>query len=218
MKRYYSHAQGVGKRAIQIMAISIFLTTVMIGSGSLSVAHAQFTQSSQFMYVAKFVCGFKEGFTPPQAPFFPPPPPTYDYQDFEPGSYSTALNIFFPNLLYLRSRVDVRVSIPEPYSTPPVTSVLVKSLTPSGFGTWKVDCTDIFQVLDPQKSPQVKDRQLVEGFLYFTRPSDDSEVHAVYTYSSHRSPEDGNTGLGSSIDTEKIEPRITESFLSPAFK
>ena len=73
------------------------LMTIGSINGGTTVAQAQTIGPialNSVVYAAKFVCGFKPGFTPPQSRVLLGPA-IYDYRDFEPGSYATALNVFF---------------------------------------------------------------------------------------------------------------------------
>jgi len=169
-------------------------------------------------YVAKFVCGFKPGFTPPQSRVLLGPA-IYDYRDFEPGSYATALNVLFTTGINTTTNLNVFVSVPETSQNAALQGVNLGPLSISNFGTVKMDCEDIAQALNGPL-PQVAAKEVIEGFLYITRSVDDLVVEAVYSYSSvigslgGEPRNEGGIGVGSSIHVQNIEPK-TYSFRFP---
>ncbi|WP_454064755.1 hypothetical protein [Candidatus Nitrospira salsa] len=180
---------------------------------------------NRVVYAAKFVCGFKPGFTPPQSRVLLGPA-VYDYRDFEPGSYATALNVMSPG----NTTVTVLASAPETSANRPLRGINVESRQLSGFSSVKIDCEDIAQALNGPL-PQVADKEVIEGFLYITRPVDDLVVEAVYSYSSEigslggEPRNEGGIGVGSSIHVQSIEPKsyrvqfeIDREVLEPPFK
>ncbi len=140
------------------------------------------------VYSSKFTCGLWEhgktfaqvnygiGGAPPLgrkhlAPSELPQIQVY-YHDFQPGSYSTALNILNPTSNGLR--INVQFSS-ESLSSP--TIVLTKYL--QSFETVRVGCSDIERLL-----PADLKGALVEGFFHISRPVNDISVQAVYTYTT----------------------------------
>ncbi len=197
-----------------------------------------------FVYAAQFVCGYVQGATPPQAnsPGATVPAPLPD--DFQPGSYATALNLFNPSF---RSVANIRMfaSVADGGTTP-----VGPPITLAAFRTEKITCQDIVRDVARLIPGNLANGEVVEGFLYTTRPADDLEMQAVYTYSTKdgfkeflgvddagfvvpvagREAETefplisiggaGGLGLGGSIDVEKITPRkvsglIIQSFPNP---
>jgi len=146
------------------------------------------------------------------------------YYDFQPGTYSTALNIFNPTLNTLS--VEVKISTESVASPATVARLTIPSLN-----AVMVGCSDIEAVL-----PDDFKGELVEGFFHISRFSKDIQVQAVYTYTSIAAfqefrggfvddfgviPGDlidvfpagagagagaGGLGLGASVDIETIEP------------
>ena len=180
------------------------------------------------VYAAKFVCGFKPGFTPPQSRVLLGPA-VYDYRDFEPGSYATALNVMYAGVTPANTTVTVLASVPETSANRSLQGINVESRQLSGFSTVKVDCEDIALALSGPL-PQVADKEVIEGFLYITRPIDDLVVEAVYSYSSEigslggEPRNEGGIGVGSSIHVQNIEPKsyrvqfqIDREVIEPAF-
>ncbi len=204
------------------------------------------------LYTAKFTCGIwdeglRVGKTAAQVnkglgagPVLPPEhltppllaqllPPPY-YHDFQPGSYSTALNIFNPTL----KPVDVQVKISSDSLPSPVvvTTKRIDSLDAARIG-----CSDIEAVL-----PSSLEGELVEGFFHITRFRADLHVQAVYTYSTIAAFQEfrggfvdkkgelrplgnaeyypdvvagagagaGGLGLGASVDIETVEPIVID--------
>ncbi|GJL64082.1 MAG: hypothetical protein NPIRA04_27360 [Nitrospirales bacterium] len=166
---------------------------------------------NRVVYAAKFVCGFKPGFTPPQSRVLLGPA-VYDYRDLEPGSYATALNVLFTTGANTTTNINVLASVPETSQNAAVQGVNLGPMSVSNFGTVKVDCEDIAQALNGPL-PQVADKAVIEGFLYITRPVDDLVVEAVYSYSSEigslggEPRNEGGIGVGSSIHVQNIEPK-----------
>ena len=163
------------------------------------------------VYAAKFVCGFKPGFTPPQSQVLLGPG-IYDYRDFEPGSYATTLNVLFTGITPANTTVTVLASVPETTQNRPLRGINVDSRQLSGFSSGKVDCEDIAQALNGPL-PQVAAKEVFEGFLYIVRPVDNLVVEAVYSYSSEigslgdEPRNQGGIGVGSSVHVQNIEPK-----------
>lgn len=204
------------------------------------------------LYLAKFTCGIWDeglrvsktaaqvnkglGAGPPLPPeHLTPPllaqlvPPPY-YHDFQPGSYSTALNLFNPTL----RPVDVQVKISSDSLSGPQT-VATKSI--GSLEAVRIGCSDIEAVL-----PGNFKGELIEGFFHVTRPRADLHAQAVYTYSSIAAFQEfrggfvghdgevisigstgyygevvagagagaGGLGLGASVDIETIEPVVID--------
>lgn len=198
------------------------------------------------VYAAKFTCGIWDegrnigktaaqvnkgiGAGPPlpwehsTPPLLPSPP---YYHDFQPGSYSTALNIFNPTLRDLNVNVSVSsesVSSPE----------IIATLNIASLNTVNVGCSDIERLL-----PAGFNGELVEGFFYIPRYIADILVQAVYSYSTMAAFQEfrggfvddfgvipgedigfvndisagagagaGGLGLGGSVDIETIVPMM----------
>ncbi|MGB5832879.1 MAG: hypothetical protein WBG92_12925 [Thiohalocapsa sp.] len=204
------------------------------------------------LYMAKFTCGILDeglrvsktaaqvnkglGAGPPLPPeHLTPPllaqlvPPPY-YHDFQPGSYSTALNLFNPTL----RPVDVQVKISSDSLSGPIT-VATKSI--GSLEAVRIGCSDIEGML-----PSSFTGELIEGFFHVTRPRADLHAEAVYTYSSMGAFQEfrggfvskdggviplgstdyyvevvagagagaGGLGLGASVDIESIEPMMID--------
>ncbi|ABA56530.1 hypothetical protein Noc_A0017 (plasmid) [Nitrosococcus oceani ATCC 19707] len=183
------------------------------------------------LYTAKFTCGIWDeglqvgktaaqlnkglGAGPPLPPeYLTPPllaqqlPPPY-YHDFQPGSYSTALNIFNPTL----RPVDVQVKISSDSLSGPIV-VATKSI--NSLEATRIGCSDIEAIL-----PNSFAGELVEGFFHITRFRTDLHVQAVYTYSTIAAFQEfrggfveaagagagaGGLGLGASVDIETVKP------------
>ena len=218
MKRNSSQQNLFGTWKAFALSTAIMLMTIGSINGKASVAQAQtvgpFSLNS-VVYAAKFVCGFKPGFTPPQELVISGTAGLYNYRDFEPGSYATALNVLFATGANNTTNINVFVSVPETSQNSALRGVHLGPLSISNFGTVKVDCEDIAQALNGPL-PQVADKEVIEGFLYITRPADDLIVEAVYSYSSYYSSQNGGLGgetvqagigLGSSIHVQNIEPK-----------
>ncbi|GJL54837.1 MAG: hypothetical protein NPIRA02_19690 [Nitrospirales bacterium] len=199
-----------------LMRAAILVSTLGIVGAYTPLAHAQVPQPiplTSTVYAAKFICGFKPGFTPPQSRVLLGPA-IYDYRDFEPGSYATALNVLFVTgaRLYTTTNINVFVSVPETSHNAAVQGVNLGPLSISNFGTVNVDCEDIAQALRGPL-PQVADKEVIEGFLYITRSIDDLVVEAVYSYSSEigslggEPRHEGGIGVGSSLHVQNIEPK-----------
>ncbi|MEE9398500.1 MAG: hypothetical protein V3V31_15995 [Methylococcales bacterium] len=170
------------------------------------------------VYAAKFTCGiWDEGKTAAQfnsglgaASPLPRRSTLRDYHDFQPGSYSTALNIFNPN----RQNITVQVVVSSESLSSPQT---IATLNIASLNAAKVGCTDI----EPFLPTGFSNGELVEGFLYIVRGTTDILVKAVYSYSTIAAFQEfrgqdsaaggagggaGGLGLGGSIDIETIEP------------
>ncbi len=194
------------------------------------------------VYTSKFTCGIWQhgktyaqlnqgiGAAPPlprehSEPSVLPQLQNY-YQDFQPGSYSTALNIFNPTLRDLTINVQIATeSIASPQTVATVTIPTLNSV--------KVGCSDIEKLL-----PANLKGELVEGFFYISRFSSDLQVQAVYTYTTIAAFQEfrggfvddfgvipgevidifpanagagagaGGLGLGGSVDIETIKPMV----------
>ena len=214
MKRNSSQQNQFSTWKVFTLSTAIMMMTIGNINGVASVAQAQTIgpiSRNSVVYAAKFVCGFKSGFTPPQSRVLLGPA-IYDYRDFEPGSYATALNVFFATGANTTTNINVLVSVPETSQNSAVQGINLGSLSISNFGTVKVDCEDIAQALNGPL-PQVADKEVIEGFLYITRPIDDLVVEAVYSYSSEigslggEPRNEGGIGVGSSIHVQNIEPK-----------
>ena len=195
---------------------------VLLASGVLSCwsVTAQAQTTSQ-VYAAKFVCGFKTGFTPPQENVLLQPA-IHPYRDFEPGSYATTLNILFANALFFATPVEVFVSVPRTPDNAAIRGVNVGTFTVQSFGSTRVDCEDIATAIEsqlPGTFRQIPRQEIIEGFLYITRNTDDLAVEAVYTHSSQigslgSEPVNGaGIGLGTSVQVRNIEPRPFDELL-----
>lgn len=219
--------------------------------GSPSVAKSgPILRYQRSLYTAKFTCGIWDeglrvgktaaqlnaglGAAPPLPPEYSTPPvlarllpPPY-YHDFQPGSYSTALNIFNPTL----RTVNVQVKISSDSLPGPIT-VATRSIR--SLEAVRVGCSDVEGML-----PSGFEGELVEGFFHITRSSVDLHVEAVYTYSTIAAFQEfrggfvtsdgvlrplgesdyyedvvagagagaGGLGLGASVDIETIEPML----------
>ncbi len=228
MKRNSIKLHTLGRRVLPIMGIAMMFWTIgVVGLGQ-SVTHAQLIRptptpiprpiptpipipATQVLYTAKFVCGFKPGFTPPQGNVVNGPG-IFNYRDFEPGSYSTALNVLYATGRNTNTNVNVFISVPETTQNAALTRVNLGPLPLSNFGTVKVDCEDIAQALNGPL-PQIAAQEVIEGFLYITRGIDDLVVEAVYSYSSQIGALGGeprnnaDIGLGASVHVQNIEPK-----------
>lgn len=219
MKRNSVNLYTLRTRVLPVMGIAMMLWTIGgVGAGT-PVAQAQLIQpipATQVLYTAKFVCGFKPGFTPPQGNVVNGPG-IYNYRDFEPGSYATALNVLYATGRNTNTNVNVFISVPETTQNSALTRVNLGPLPLSNFGTVKVDCGDIAQALNGPL-PQIAAQEVVEGFLYITRGIDDLVVEAVYSYSSQIGALGGEPrnnagiGLGASVHVQNIEPKTLSNF------
>ena len=180
-----------------------------------SGVRAQVILPTEQVYVAKFVCGFKAGFTPPQENVVNGPG-IYDYRDFEPGSYATAINVFFPGGAFLSASVDMSVSLPETPVSSALRGIDLGPVSILSSGTVKVDCESIIAAINsqaPNALPQIANLEVIEGFVYIPRPEDDLIVEAVYSYSSQIGTLGGEpinpvgTGVGASVHVQNIEPK-----------
>jgi len=221
MKRNSLKSHRLSKWMGSMMSVAIMMMTIGSIIGGTPVVQAQTPGPiplNSVVYAAKFVCGFKPGFTPPQSRVLLGPA-VYDYRDFEPGSYATALNVLFATGANTTTNINVLVSVPETSQNLALRGVNLGPLSISNFGTVKVDCEDIAQALNGPL-PQVAAKEVFEGFLYITRSADDLVVEAVYSYSSQIGSLGGEpinqrgVGLGSSIHVQNIEPK-TYSFRFP---
>ncbi len=220
MKRNSINFHTLRRRVLSVIGVAMMFSTVgAVGIGQ-SIAHAQLIQprpiptpipATQVLYTAKFVCGFKPGFTPPQGNVVNGPG-IYSYRDFEPGSYATALNVLYATGQNTNTNVNVFISVPETTQNSPLTRVNLGPFPLSNFGTVKVDCDDIAQALNGPL-PQIAAQEVIEGFLYITRGIDDLVVEAVYSYTSQISALGGEPrsnagiGLGASVHVQNIEPK-----------
>ena len=209
------------RRINLMMSVALMMMIIMTMNMKTLIAQAQTpgpVSLNRVVYVAKFVCGFKPGFTPPQSRVLLGPA-IYDYRDFEPGSYATALNVFLATGGNTTTNINVLVSVPETSQNSALNGINLGPLSISNFGTVKVDCEDIAQALNGPL-PQVADKQVFEGMLYIQHSVDDLVVEAVYSYSSQigslggEPTNQGGIGLGSSVHVQNIEPK-TYSFRFP---
>ena len=180
------------------------------------------------VYTAKFVCGFQQGISRPQVNSglgAAPPLPTRvqpNYPDFQPGNYSSALNVFNPTRNRLRG---IRVfAITEDLQNPQQVDIV--NLAP--LRSAQIGCSDIASTIGSFYSSGLADGELVEGFLYISRIVDDLQVQAVYGYSSVTAFQQfqgdapggagggaGGAGLGASVDIETIHPKIMRTPQNP---
>lgn len=210
-----------------LVGVAVLVATM--GSIDVSKALAQVPKTlvpnislNSVVYAAKFVCGFKPGFTPPQERVINGSG-IYNYRDFEPGSYATALNVLFltgPS----STSINVLLSVPETSQNSALKGINLGPLTLANFDAAKVNCEDIAQAVRGPL-PQVADLEVIEGFLYIPRPTDDLIVEAVYSYSSQIGSLgseplrlNGGIGLGSSIHVQNIEPKTYSVQFSGPFK
>lgn len=186
------------------------------------------------LYIAKFFCGFRAGQTPPQinkglgggTPL--PNQLSPAFRGFQPGSYSTTLNIF--NTGSATASFSVFASIDGVATTPNVATVNLGT-----FRTRQLGCGEIASGLAPSVAGGLINGDLVEGFLYIQRTKQDLDVQAVYSYTSidafHEFRGDdglvggtgaagaGGLGLGASVDVERIAPlKSNEGFILVANK
>jgi len=204
----------LGLTAVTCAAVLLSLAAVS------PAARAQIVPTTQQVYAAKFVCGFRPGFTPPQENVINGPG-IYDYRDFEPGSYATAINVFFPGGLFFLPTVEAFVSVPETAANPPVTGIALGPLSVLNSGSVKIDCESIIAAIDSQTSntfSQIPDLEVVEGFVYIPRAEDDLVVEAVYTYSSQIGALGGEPvnpvgiGAGASVHVQNIQAKSVSVF------
>ncbi len=206
----------------QILGTLLCVTMLILTLGPIETetAHAQALNPrpvgpilplNRVAYAAKFVCGFKPGLTPPQGRVLNGPG-VFSYRDFEPGSYATALNILYAGITPATTTVTILASVPETSENRSLRGINVGSEQLSGFNSVKVDCEDIARALNGPL-PQVANQEIIEGFLYVTRPTDDLIVEAVYSHSSQigslggEPRNQGGIGVGSSIHVQNIEPK-----------
>lgn len=224
MKRISVNFHTLRRKVLSVIGVAMMFSTVGVGGIGQSLTHAQLIRptpnpvpipATQVLYSAKFVCGFKPGFTPPQGNVVNGPG-IFNYRDFEPGSYATALNVLYATGRNTNTNVNVFVSVPETTQNSALTRVNLGPLPLSNFGTVKVDCGDIAQALNGPL-PQIAAQEVIEGFLYITRGIDDLVVEAVYSYSSQIGAlggelgselgGNGGIGLGASVHVQNIEPK-----------
>jgi hypothetical protein len=160
-------------------------------------------QSNFMVYRAKFTCGFAGGNIPDSgsaANVLPVP-----YREVQPGNYSTVINILNSRLNGQTSEVDIFIFV-QGRPTASLPDLTLETFTTSSHA--RIDCDDITSALAADGFQA--DGRFVEGFIML-RAQDESqnegselEVSAVYTYGSRRTDGTG-TGLGSSIEVERIE-------------
>lgn len=159
-------------------------------------------QTPMMVFRVKFTCGFAPGNIPDSGSFATVLP--VPYREVQPGNYSTVINILNARFNGRDSQVGASILV----QGRPVASLSAFTLT--SFSTVRIDCDDITGAL--AEDGFQADGRFVEGFIQVTardpiigapdEPSD-LEVSAVYTYGSRRT-DTGGTGLGSSIDIERI--------------
>lgn len=180
-------------RTVRIAGL-VVLTLLALGAG------AARAQTDVMVYRMKFTCGFAGGNIPDsgsQASVLPVP-----YREVQPGNYSTAINL-------LNSRFGgFDASVSGQVFTKGRPSVVLTGFTMPAFSANTIDCGDITSRLATVGFQN--DGRFVEGFvqLIAREPSVDLraqlEVAAVYTYGSRRT-DNGGTGLGSSLQVERIQ-------------
>lgn len=216
----------LSKKNIQWLSALIVAVSI---SGPWSTAKAQQINPipiTSNLYLAKFVCGFQDGQTPPQlnrglGGGIPLPNQSAPvFRGFQPGSYSTTLNLF--NTSSGTARFSVFASIDGVATTPNVATVSLGT-----FRSRQIGCDEIAGRVAPLIPGGLINGDLVEGFLYIQRTRKDLDAQVVYSYSSidafHEFRGDdglvagtgaagaGGLGLGASIDVERITPLETAS-------
>ncbi len=183
-------------RALTLRVAAFSCLALFVLSAKPSEAQVEF-----MVYRAKFTCGFATGNIPDSgnsANVLPVP-----YREVQPGNYSTVINILNARFNGRESLVDGAVLV----EGRPVASL--SSFTMTSYSTVRIDCNDITSAL--AAGGFQADGRFVEGFVQIaardllgsSEPSN-LEVSAVYTYGSRRT-DTGGTGLGSSIDVERIQ-------------
>jgi hypothetical protein len=181
-----------------ILHVGIVCVTLFTLSATSAEAQTNFV-----VYRAKFVCGFAPGNVPDSgssASVLPAP-----YREVQPGSYSTVVNILNARLNGQASRLDGYVFVHGRATAFLPASILVPFDTSSHS---RIDCDAITSAL--VAGGFQADGRFVEGFVMLRARDQlqnlgsDLEVSVVYTYASRRTDANG-TGLGSSIDVERIE-------------
>jgi hypothetical protein len=126
----------------------------------------------------------------------------------QPGSYSTVINILNARFNARDSRVSSSILV-EGFPT-----VAGPGFTMQTFSTTshaRIDCAAIASALATRGFQA--DGRFVEGFVMvmardaLQNEGSDLEVAAVYTYGSRKSENNG-TGLGSSLQVERIQGRL----------
>jgi hypothetical protein len=157
------------------------------------------------IFAAKFVCGFTDGRV---VRLNDPTPLPTAYRAVEPGNYATVVNV--ANLTFDDGPKTVeRRLISEGFTT-----VALPDVNLPEFELSTVDCDDLGAALAPQGF--ANDGRFFEGYLVtwvdeldFSENAPPLEVTAAYSYAVQNGrPADQSLGLGSSVDVERIEPRV----------
>jgi len=227
----------LGFGILALLAISPMVFAMQNTPISRTINSPQIIQLTNYVYPAKFVCGFVPGITRPQfndatgassqVPFAPPVPSgaPEDYRDFQPGGYSSALNIFNPNSRSI-DNVQVFVSVENSGTTEKLATLNI-----GPFQTEKLGCKQIEAIIGGNPNGEI-----LEGFVYVKRFADDVEVQIVHSFTTLAAFKElragfinfnpgsggndigeagagagaGGLGLGGSIDIEKVHPRKSQ--------
>lgn len=184
----------------------IFTLTVLVLALALvpQAAEAQTTVSG---WLPKFNCGFYPG----SIPLLSDPNPIAVYEDFKPGNYATAINLF--NLS--TETKDFFVYVLKTNFAAPGSKFLLGRLPIEGIGgpnspNLMIGCRIITALIGLVSPATVANGAGVEGHLLII-PADIEEpgelqVDAFYSMASQNASAEGGLGLGASVDHERIEP------------
>ena len=214
------------RKLSQLLTAAILSASLAIPWATVNAQRISPTPIKTNLYIAKFVCGFQAGQTAAQinkglgggTPL--PNQISPAFSGFQPGSYSTTLNIF--NASSATATFTVFASIDGVVTTPKVSTVSLGT-----FRTRQIGCEDIAKSVAPFIPGGLFNGNLVEGFMYIQRSKQDLDAQVVYSYSSkdafHEFRGDdgliggtgaagaGGLGLGASVDVERITPLVSDN-------
>lgn len=161
---------------------------------------------TSYVYTTAFICGTAE--------------PTRDvqsagdaflsaYDDLEPGSYSSFINL--QNTSSTTRSVTLYVTAQGLAS-----NLLIDTLTVGAFQTRRFGCLDFMDEVAGNWPGDVLFGQAIQGTIYFVQTNDDIVLRTTQTYSATRN--DGDAGVGGvSVDVINETPREIDGFVIVPF-
>ncbi|MEL7450876.1 MAG: hypothetical protein AAFN78_16805 [Pseudomonadota bacterium] len=160
------------------------------------------TPPTSYVYTAAFICGSAE--------------PTRDvqsegdaflsaYDDLEPGSYATFLNL--QNTSSNSRSITLYVAAQGLNS-----NLLIDTVTVGAFQTRRFGCLDFMDDVAANFPGDVLFGQAVQGTVYFVQTNEDIVLRTTQTYSATRNDGDVNIG-GVSVDVARETPREIDGFV-----
>ncbi len=160
------------------------------------------TPPTSYVYTAAFICGVAE--------------PTRDvqsegdaflsaYDDLEPGSYASFLNL--QNTSSNSRSITLYVAAQGLNS-----NLLIDTVTVGAFQTRRFGCLDFMDDVAANFPGDVLFGQAVQGTVYFVQTNEDIVLRTTQTYSATRN--DGDAGVGGvSVDVVRETPREIDGFV-----